>query len=115
MKHQYTVQAVEGPQYVRTEPATVFYKAEYGSGDVQVGRKLLSAAVLFARWGELAFLTIALNVEQRTKSSVLQLLVLTTTMKYQRAALRMVSCDRLRMHLTWRQFLLSLSCIPKFC
>ncbi|KAK9844325.1 hypothetical protein WJX74_000813 [Apatococcus lobatus] len=59
VKHQYNVQAIEGPQYVRTEPALVFYKPEYGSEDVQ-----------------------------RTKSSVLQLLVLTTTMKYQRALLR---------------------------
>ena len=36
VKHQYSVHAIEGPQYVRTDPAVVYYKPEYGSKDVQV-------------------------------------------------------------------------------
>ena len=46
VKHEYTVQAIEGPQLVRTEPATVFYKPEYGSQDVQV-RQWVSSYLLY--------------------------------------------------------------------
>ncbi len=38
VKHEYSVLAVDGPHYVRTEPATVFYRPEYASQDTQVGQ-----------------------------------------------------------------------------
>ena len=89
-KHEYSVQAIEGPQYVRSEPALVYYKPEYGSEDVQVWSSPLPTCIAWTveKASDVSFGDITL---QRTKSSVLQLLVLTNTMKYQRALLRVVS------------------------
>ena len=87
VKHEYSVQAIEGPHYVRTEPATVFYKPDYGSQETQVSHASLCLLTV-SLWQNACQMICCV---QRTKSSVLQLLVLTNTMRIQRALLRAVS------------------------